>query len=236
VLVGTMAATLQPLFAVAPLGRSLVLAAISAPVYLIVGGFLLRFYLDVVTSSLEGVDQAPGLPTFNVRESFLAGLKGLGILAVYVFPIVTIPLLPLGLLALAYSDDDRAYNVLWATRAALKRPAQLLTLWPLVLMWTGAATLAMELYSVLNVSVSRLAASTGVLGTLVIFLAGGVVIATLIVMFLAVIFRCIGMLGRHNPVLTDMLPDCDSTMTTVGFVAGGVILSSVVVYLVISRC
>jgi hypothetical protein len=66
-------------------------AIIMAVADLMIGGFFLRFYLDAVISSLEGVDMAPDLPEVNLRAMFLNGLKGLGILFVYVYPIVTIP-------------------------------------------------------------------------------------------------------------------------------------------------
>lgn len=209
---------------------------VAAAANIMVGGLFLRFYLDAVISSLEGVDQAPGVPEFNLREMFANGVKGLGVLFVYILPVLTIPLLPLGLLALAYSDDVRAYDVTWAVRAAMRKPVQLLILWPFLLLWLAVMFVASALLWTLLAAVFAAVASDGylsLLAGLVILAAGAAVIAAVGVMFITILFRCIGMLGRHNPELMEMLPDQPQPVKSAIFIAAGVVVSLLMLYYVI---
>jgi hypothetical protein len=109
--------------------------AVSGTVAIVTIGYFLQFYMDVVVGSMEGLDQAPEVPSFSFSDFFGNGLRGLGVLAVYILPVVTLPLLPLGLLALACTWDMRTYNLAWAARSAGKRPGALLITWGLMLLW-----------------------------------------------------------------------------------------------------
>jgi len=172
-----------------------------------VGGYYLRFALDCVIGSLEGSDQAPNLPEFRIAELFLTGLKGMGIYLVYILPVVTIPLLPLGLLGLGYANDGRAFNLLWAAKAAAKRPGQLLLLWLMLLLWGGLAYVGCSLLTLAVIAAAAAAMVTaGCFVMLLVFAVGMLVVSVVAWMFICVKFRCIGMLGRMNPVLTDMMP------------------------------
>ncbi len=230
-----LAILIGPLLIFHPIGLA-ILYLINMAISIIMSGLYFRFYLDAVISSLEGVDQAPDLPPFSIKDMFATGLKGLGIWLVYLFPLVTLPLLPLALLAWGYSDDNAPFDVSWALRAAAKRPGQLLILWPIMLLWIALMIVAsVILFSLLAVITGSVAATGcfGLLMSLLIKLAGVVVISAVGVMFITVVFRCIGMLGRHNPVLTDMLPENLSPGKTAGVIIGGIIASVVMWWFVV---
>ncbi len=126
-------------------GGMVVIVLVSLGCEVVVSGYFLRFYLDCVISSLEGLGQAPDVPDFDLKELFKTGLKGLGVACVYILPIVTIPLLPLGLLAWGYSDDLRTCDLRWALRAAGKKPGKLVMLWLIMILWGVTGTIALVL-------------------------------------------------------------------------------------------
>ncbi len=210
-----------------PLGN-LIMVALGGAVQLIIGGYFFRYYLDVIISSLEGLEMAPDLPPFEISTLFATGVKGLGILVVYATPIITLPLLPLGFLAWAYSDDNRAFNVLWAVKATLKRPGQLAAVWLMLLLWAGVGLLATYgIISAFGIVTGALAGSGvgGFLLAILFALAAALLVATVNVMFVCVMFRCVGMLGRHNPALMEMLPESDKFSTAIGYVAAGIVVT-----------
>jgi hypothetical protein len=176
---------------------------------LVISGYWLRFFLDGTISSLEGSDQAPDVPDFDLKELFRTGLKGMGMALVYVMPIVTIPLLPLGLLALADSDDSRAFDLVWAVREAGRRPGPLLRVWPAMLLWGGLMVVVDVLLTIATFTLAGLSVTNGwgILGSFVLIAVGGAIIAAVTAMFMTVVFRCVGMLGRFHPEYLDALPE-----------------------------
>lgn len=209
---------------------NLIMVALGAAVQVSVGGYFLRYYLDVVISSLEGDDQAPNLPEFRISELLATGVKGLGLLVVYVTPIVTLPLLPLGLLAAGYSDDNRCFHVLWALRAARKHPRRLAVLWAFMLLWltlSFASTYGLMLVSGIVAGAVAAAGGGAPLLAFLIMLGAVILAAPIDVMFTCVLFRCIGMLGRHDPALLEMLPESDNPWVAAGFVLAGIAASAV---------
>ncbi|HUU60015.1 MAG TPA: hypothetical protein VMZ50_10755 [Phycisphaerae bacterium] len=193
----------------------------------VLGGYILRFFLDVIISSLEGVDKAPGLPRFGLGPLFVTGMMGAGLLVIYVLPIVTIPLLPLALLAAGYSDDNRALNVLWAWRAARRHPGPLLGMWAILLSWGAVLGAALWAASVAVVALANRAAQfarpvDAEMVWMLVYVPGSVVLALLTCVLFCVVFRCIGLLGRHHPEILETLPEqADSPWATAAFVAGG---------------
>jgi len=210
-----------------PAGR-LILGVMSVCVYTIMGGYYQRFFLDTVIGSLEGADQAPAVPSFNISQMFVTGLKGLGVAFVYVLPIFTLPLWPLGTLAWGYSDDLRCFDVTWALRAAARRPAQLLVLWLILLIWLAVMVVALAaLWFLMKMMIAAMIAAMGCFGLLIGLPIAVALITVVAVMFTTVIYRCVGMLGRHNPILTDMLPAQAGPAMTAGVIIGGVVVSVV---------
>jgi hypothetical protein len=198
------------------------------------GGYFLRFYLDCAISSLEGADQAPDVPEFDLPTLCKTGLKGVGIACVYVLPLITLPLLPLGLLAWSYTDDWRVFDLRYALRAAAKKPTVLVTIWGATILWyvAGVAMVRAAIYITARIVDAVIGDGYGLGGVFSLLIIAGLsalVIATIVHSFMAVIFRCIGMLGRHHPELLDMLPENDNPAAAVGFIALGIALSVAVI-------
>ena len=212
-------------------GGHLVLTGLLLMVQVTVGGYYLRYFLDAVISSLEGTAMAPDVPPFDVKEMFHTGLRGLALAAVYVLPVISLPLLPLGFLAWAFANDSRALDLPWALRAAAWRPGRLVVLWAALVLWL-AVLVAADV--VLVVAISAVAAALGRSG------CGGMLLALLVVgvgwlvllgvsaMFVTVLCRCVGMLGRHTPALLALLPEAPRPRVTVVCVAGGLVVAALV--------
>jgi hypothetical protein len=198
---------------------------------IVISGYFFRFYLDCGISSLEGVNQAPDVPEFDLKALFNTGLRWLGVLCVYILPVITIPLLPLGLLAWAYSDDLRMFDVRWALRAAAKKPGQLLTLWLMMLIWGAVGIVATIIFWLLLMALggacllSGGGGFSGLLMALLLIVIGGFFISVVFHTFMAVQFRCVGMLGRYNPDLLDMLSETPSGNFSIGVLVAGVVIS-----------
>ncbi len=197
-----------------------------------IGGYFLRFYLDCGISSLEGADKAPDVPPFDLATLCKTGLKGLGVACVYILPIITLPLLPLGLLAWCYSDDWRAFDLRFAAKAALKKPVALLSVWGIMILWfaamgagLGAVDRGRELIAATLFNLES--GSSSLFMGLILLSAATMVSATIFHFFMAVIFRCIGMLGRHNEELLDELPENDSPALGIAFIVAGFIVGMV---------
>lgn len=209
------------------------LTALGILADIIVSGYFFRFYLDCAISSLEGVDQAPDVPAFEIKTLFMTGLKTMGVLFVYLLPVITIPLLPLALLAWAYSDDVRIFDISWALRAAAKKPGRLLSLWGVMLLWgVVGAVMIVSIWLLLVVLGGLLITSTeSLFGRLLMFLilivVGSFLLSVVFHTFMAVQFRCVGMLGRYNPDLTDMLPEKTTLILPIVVIIGGIVLSGV---------
>lgn len=203
-------------------------AAVILGSLLVIGGYFLRFYLDCCLSSLEGVNVAPDVPEFDLKELFFVGLKAVGVAVVYVVPVVTIPLLPLALLAWAHSADYRAFDLRWSFRAAIKKPGPLLLTWAFLLLWGVVGYVAVwvgELLTALLVAAVTSMFDPGFtqwLVTLVVQIFPTMVVAALFHMFNSMIFRCIGMLGRYHSDLLELAPENTSPGAAAGFIAGGV--------------
>lgn len=200
----------------------------------LLAAFFLRFHMNVVLSSVEGTDLTPALPRFDLRELFLMALKGLGISVVYILPVVTIPLLALGWLALAYCNDDRAFDLLWAVRAAVKRPGQLLLLWLILagyLLLGGLALIALALVGGMVVApatawcAEHLGVGLAVVAWIAMLIPVVLLLLATLLMLVCILFRCVGMLGRHNPELLRSLPEDRNRAKAMCFVIVGVVLS-----------
>jgi hypothetical protein len=142
----------------------------------------------------------------------------------------------LGLLALAHSDDIRAFDLTWVAKAAMGKPGQLLILWPFLLLWIAAMIAASMLLWVALVTIVAVLGLGGCLGWLIgvlIGVAGVAVIAAVCVMFVTVLFRCVGMLGRYNPEFLEMIPEVPRPAKSFAFILGGVFVSLGMLYFVI---
>lgn len=210
----------------------LVFGAVMVACSLTFWGYFLRFYLDCSLSSLEGVNVAPDVPEFDFKELFFVGLKGLGVACVYIAPVITLPLLPLGLLAWAHSADHRAFDLRWSFRAAVRKPGALALTWVFILLWGVVGYVAVWLASLLAGLLvaaigSMFGGLLGVLVVLAIQIFPMMVVAALYHMFNSMIFRCIGMLGRYHSDLLELPPENTSPGVAAGFITGGVLVTIV---------
>jgi hypothetical protein len=200
-------------------------------------GIAVRYFQDVGIGSLDRVKAMPDLPRLPLLDLFEYGLRGLGVLVLYVLNGVGLPLLPLALLAMCYSDDARLYDVRWAWRTARRFRRELATVWGLMFFWCGALGIAawglsrgVEAWTGYLIRTSRgdlgpllLASTVDVLGAVAMGLVGCVL--------LCVLLRCVGLLGRYHPEILDTLPDKPpATAALVGYLAGGAAASLLVWY------
>ena len=208
---------------------TIIVSVVSLCGQLVIGGYFLRYYLDCIISSLEGVDTAPDVPSFEFGPLFLTGLRGLAVYLVYGGAIVvglvvlqsgrrtvgavlillglgTLWMLPVACLAMGYLSGAGPLNVVRVARAAVRAPLGLLVLWALLLLWSAAMVVALvALWAAIFIYLVAIVALTGWLVMLLGALVAGVLLGAVFHMFMAVQFRCIGMYGRHFPAVLHAL-------------------------------
>ncbi len=193
-------------------------------------GILFRFYLDAVISSLEGLDEAPPVPPFEIDLLFGVGSKALGVLAVYVLPIVTLPLLPVAMIAMSFTGDMTGFDVAWVFRQTMKKAGQVFVICLFMLLWT-IVEIAVSIAAFIGAgfAIGRQATDdvSGWLMTLLILAILGGVLTVINIMFVTVQFRCIGMLGRRNKDIIESMPEEVSSLKAAGYIIAGVVASYV---------
>lgn len=207
-----------------------ILGIIGFALLVIMSGYFLQFFLDCVLASLEGSDDAPNVPDFSLSILFATGLRGLGLWLLYVLPVITIPLLPMALLILGSTGDNRAFNVLSTARAVKAAGKRYIALWGFWILWGSAmvTVTGIVIYS-LGLLLHQLTGSFVFYFITLAFLAMAVtVIVGVLSAFATVIFRCLGILGRYEPRIFDRLTDQDDLATTTLWMAGGVVTSALV--------
>lgn len=196
-------------------GMMLLLLIVSAVAGLAIGGYVLRYYMDVVISSLEDTDQAPDVPSLPISELVLLGFKGMLVGLVYSLPVITILLLPLGLLALAYTNDLRAVNLGWALRAAVKRPVCTLLLYGFLLMWLAAGAAVIFAMVLAAGAMQAAVVHSNFIVRLVVAAVTSIFLSAAGIMVASVLYRCVGMLGRQVPEVLELLPERPNAGMTV---------------------
>lgn len=212
------------------------LSALRLTLYFVLtmlGGYALRFFLDVTQSGISN-SPAPMLPTFDVGTFMLTGLRGMGLTIVYFMPIITIPLWPLGMLALAHTDDGRAYNLIWAVRAAARRPVALLAFWGILIIFFIMMFLLM-IPLVIGLSLvggyfAHTVKDEGSLFVWRILISVGfmILVSTLTMTMATAAGRSNGLLGHFFPDLLDTLPKRPNGLASLGFLSVGLVLTIVV--------
>lgn len=95
----------------------------AAAVVLLTTGYFAQALMALVRGTLEDAATIEP-PPLQPGRAFVMGLLWLGLTCLYVLPVVTLPLLPLALLALGRTGDLRAADVGWALQAAFLRPGR----------------------------------------------------------------------------------------------------------------
>jgi LSD1 subclass zinc finger protein len=209
----------------------IVFAGLAMLLSLCIGGYVGRYYLDVIYASIDGDDPPPTMPTFDFGEVLLTGLRMWGISLVYIGPIITLPLLPLGLLGMAYTGDGRGLNIIWAVRAAFRRPGQLVVLWLVLLLWLLAAGVIVMIMGMLTAGAAAalVAAIKPTEQWSAVAIVGAVMIIGSLLIYAAVLTihvvncRCIGRLGYHFGDIFDHMPPSPNGGLTFAFFIGGAI-------------
>lgn len=216
----------------------LVIAAGVVALYAV--GYFSRFCLSIIESTLRGAADPPKFPSLNPVSTFIVAGKTLGLLAVYVVPIVTLPLLPIGLLGQSYSDDRRAYDVPWAARAAGGCAEDLGVLWLILLPAIGlialtTVVLMSPFHSLAAAQTAGLSGFSAQAVGIVILTVGAMLSAAVTLLVLVGACRCVGMLGRHNPELIRSLRHRRQPLAGPLCLAGGLTLVALIALSMVLR-
>jgi len=171
----------------------------------IIGFLIFAYWLDFFLSAIAGTvarsDEAPGLPRFWSVDTLATGLKGLGVVIVYVLPVFTMPLLPLGLLLLSTPGKRRAFDLAGAVKTAWRHARDFTILWLLLLLWIAGMVLAIVVANLLyrlRALIPPLEGASGIVVAMVPTAVAIAVIGVIVGIFGLAMFRCIGMFGRYN--------------------------------------
>lgn len=219
--------------------RLAALSAVGAGIVAVYAlGYFGRFCLGVVESTLRGASEPAKLPSLNPVPAAVAAVRVCGLLAVYVLPVVTLPLLPIGLIAQACGRGRRGYDLPWAVRAAGRCADDLGLFWLILL---PCAVLSAVVGVVVMGSFHAIAAgrADGLAGpwehvaTVLLLTAGAMLTSAVLVPILVGACRCVGMLGRHNPQLLNSLRRRRRPLVGGLCLAGGLTLAAAVVLAVV---
>jgi len=204
-----------------PLALTTFLVLVAAVQYVLLG-YLTRYFLDTIVLTLSDVTKAPSLSAFAIRYLFVDGIRGLGILIVYVLPVVTLPLLPMGLLGMACADDGRALDLAWAWRAVRRMRREYARLWLVLGIWcAGAGGCALGVHFLTGKLFSAAMGRSGQMDAsvaVIVWALGCLAASVGLLAFVAAFFRCIGIFGRCYDEPLEMLPERDDPRRTVVFV------------------
>lgn len=198
-----------------------ILASIFAFVIMMgLSGYSARYFLDVINSSAQGETNGPPLPQWVFGEMFWTGMiMGPGILFVYITPVITFLLLPLGLLGVGWTGDGRGLNLSWAARAFFKRPGASLLLWLIMFLWYSIiATIAIILIFVI---IGQMATSQDRVTSIMVACIGALVLSLVFMLFNCIIARCIGLFGYHFSDVLKIMPREPNGVVTLGYMGVG---------------
>jgi len=206
------------------------IVGLSILIELLFLAYVLGVFVEIVRTSMAR-------PGHESRSHFLtvfgSGIRALGAVALYVFPLVTLPLIPFGFLALGTSYGNGAYSLRWAWWGALRRPAQLVILWLMLWLWgsvlgVGAAIAALGATVLARVA-PELPGYHGEVVRMLVYAGHVAVLSVAAAVFLCAMFRCVGVFGRHN---RDVVAELPKRMSILGVILmlGGLVIAGLIVY------
>jgi hypothetical protein len=177
--------------------------AICAIVGLWVFGYWSEFFAKAVADAMYRPLNPASLPAFRILGTFGMGFRGLGMLVVYVVPVFTFPLLPLGMLALGAGRRRNLLDLTGAVAVVWKHTKDFAVLWLVILMWLsaiglGVSLIAMTVYLV-NPLLPDVGGSTAIAFSMLIASGAALMLAVVVSVFGLAIFRSVGMFARYNP-------------------------------------
>ena len=167
--------------------------------------FAFEYALDIITSTISRGSKLPDVPTLWPIGRLLLGLRGLILIAAYGVPIVTLPLLPLGLLTLARARQVGLLHLADVIQLIRIRSKNFVILWLMLLFWGAIMGLITTVFSLaLGTGADSLYILAGVQAEAgsdpVMKIAVSAIItailATLISFSAAILLRCVGLFGR----------------------------------------
>jgi len=179
------------------------LIALCALVGFWICGYWFEFFAKGVADAMYRPVSAPSLPRLRLLRTLGMGLKGLGMLLIYVAPIFTLPLLPLGMLALGTGRRRGMFNLTGGVAVVWNHTKDFAILWLLILMWLAAIALGVSLIAMviylLNQVIPDIGGSTEVAFSMMVSSVAAMMFGAVISVFGLAIFRSVGMFARYNP-------------------------------------
>lgn len=173
--------------------------------------YAVAFLLRSIGETMSRSRTAPDLPPFFALRNSTDTLKLLALCVVYVGPIFTIPLLPLGLLALGSPGKVSPFDLRGMGRVLGRHAKDFVILWLLLLLWGAGGVLATALLAVARIILGDWIGgwtadmpptaqfNTAKLTVDFVGLAATTfVLAAIVCIFGLSLCRCIGIFGRHN--------------------------------------
>jgi len=196
-------------------------------------GYALKVYLRHVSSSVAGLTTPPPAPKTGPVDALVMGLLAVGVAVVYVFPLATLALLPVALLALSVTNDLRVLDFRWPGRVALMAPDGFAILWAMLLVSVGLAVgvffgsaYVVRLFG--EAVCARLPAPEGDIICEAIVLLGVIPVGVLTALAGCAAFRCIGLFGRYRPDIFHSLPRRRNILLATAVLAVGAAISTII--------
>ncbi|MFB3891968.1 MAG: hypothetical protein ACE15C_08085 [Phycisphaerae bacterium] len=177
------------------------LIAAAAVIAFLVYCFWMRYLLNASSETLARSTRAPDAGGVWQFKSIVLGVKGLIVLVMYVVPLFTLPLLPLGMLFLSSPGKVRPMRLGAVVRTAWQRARDFTIMWLILLVWLAGAALAVAAFVVLYRLTDLIPPIEGAAGTtlsMIVSAAATAVAGAIAGVFGLAVFRCIGLFGRHN--------------------------------------
>ena len=182
------------------------LVALCVLVGFVVFSQVVRFWTSASADTLlRRRDRAPNAPEFFSGDTYAMGVKCLAGLVLYVMPVVTLPLLPLGFLGLSACRKG-ALSVPASIRIIKTYSRDVVVLWLMLLLWCGGLALSLSLATAVAWTILQFMPTdyevyvNSVYRVLLRAVVGGIYAVPSLIFGLA-IFRSLGVFGRHASAL-----------------------------------
>lgn len=184
-----------------------VMAGACVVVGILTLGFLMQFFLSATSQTLTHSRTAPDMPPVFALANLLAVGQMIAVAALYIAPILTMPLLPLGLLRLASPKLGHPLDIRGVFRIAWRNPKEFAILWLMMLLWAAGLGLSVAVIVMVSSPINSLlpqappdSASEAIL-SIVLWSVAMAALAIATCIFGLAIFRCIGQFGRYQIAL-----------------------------------
>jgi hypothetical protein len=158
-------------------------------------------FLNAVRDTLPELHRIPGA-RYSWARKVVLGMGGLGVLAFYTVPVVTFPLLPLGLLRLGAGSVRGAFDLVTTVRMAWKYTSDFAILWLMLLLWSSALFLSVAVGAAavyfLGGLTPNVEGASGITLSMIVSAIGAMAVGFAGSIFGLTYFRCIGLFGRYN--------------------------------------